>query len=156
MTGGGPKSPKICPTSFMDGPFVVSDAVGVPQHCQRGGVLHHPAARDAIACKVQSDKRISGISSQMGTKSSDWAIGQAGGRLLLSGSIVLKWLKDAVCRVVNTLLGLWVIWGHCCPRVAAAPSLPNGPITQLSPYFTRKPSKAVWNKCHDWFRTTVR
>ena len=34
---------------------------------------------------------------------------------------------------------LWVIWGHCCPRVAAAPSLPNGPITQLSPYLTRKP-----------------
>ena len=24
-------------------------------------------------------------------------------------------------------------------RVAAAPSLPNGPITQISPYFTRKP-----------------
>ena len=34
---------------------------------------------------------------------------------------------------------LWVIWGECCPRVEAAPSLPNGPITQLSPYFTRKP-----------------
>ena len=36
---------------------------------------------------------------------------------------------------------LWVIWGQCCPRVAAAPSLPNSPITQLSPYFTRKPGK---------------
>ena len=34
---------------------------------------------------------------------------------------------------------LWVIWGQCFPRVAAAPSLPNGPITQLSPYLTRKP-----------------
>ena len=34
---------------------------------------------------------------------------------------------------------LWVIWGQCCPRVAAAPSLPNGRFTQLSPYFTRKP-----------------
>ena len=34
---------------------------------------------------------------------------------------------------------LWVIWGQCCPRVVAAPSLPNGPITQLSPYLTRKP-----------------
>ena len=38
---------------------------------------------------------------------------------------------------------LWVIWGQCCPGVAAAPSLPNGPITQLSPYFTRKPG--IWN-----------
>ena len=34
---------------------------------------------------------------------------------------------------------LWVIWGQCCPRVAAALSLPNGRFTQLSPYFTRKP-----------------
>ena len=40
------------------------------------------------------------------------------------------------------LPGLWVIRGQCCPRVAAAPSLPNGPITQLSPYFTRKPGKS--------------
>ena len=40
---------------------------------------------------------------------------------------------------------LWVIWGQCCPRVAAAPSLPNGPITQFkfSPYFTRKPGISV-------------
>ena len=37
------------------------------------------------------------------------------------------------------LPGLWVIWGQCCPRVAAVLSLPNGPITQLSPYFTRNP-----------------
>ena len=37
---------------------------------------------------------------------------------------------------------LWVIWGQCCPTVAAAPSLPNGPpITQLSPYFTQKPGR---------------
>ena len=36
---------------------------------------------------------------------------------------------------------LWVIWGQCCPRVAAAPSLPNGLITQLSPYSTRKPGR---------------
>ena len=28
---------------------------------------------------------------------------------------------------------------NAAPRIAAAPSLPNGPITQLSPYFTRKP-----------------
>ena len=34
---------------------------------------------------------------------------------------------------------LWVIWGQCCLRVAASPFLPNGPITQLSPYFTRNP-----------------
>ena len=40
--------------------------------------------------------------------------------------------------------GLWVIWGQCCPRVAAAPNLPNGPITQLSPYFTRKCGTRVW------------
>ena len=40
-----------------------------------------------------------------------------------------------------TLQRLWFIWGQCCPRVAAAPSLPNGPITQLSPYFTRKPGR---------------
>ena len=39
---------------------------------------------------------------------------------------------------------LWVIWGHCCLRVAAGPCLPNGPITQLSPYFTRNP-------CTEWF-----
>ena len=34
---------------------------------------------------------------------------------------------------------LRVIWGHCCLRVAAGPCLPNGTITQLSPYFTRNP-----------------
>ena len=34
---------------------------------------------------------------------------------------------------------LWVIWGHCSLRVAAGPCLPNGPITQLSPYFTQEP-----------------
>ena len=27
----------------------------------------------------------------------------------------------------------------CCLRVAAGPCLPNGPITQLGPYFTRNP-----------------
>ena len=37
---------------------------------------------------------------------------------------------------------LWVIWGQCCPRVAAAPSLPNSPIMQLSLYFTREPG--IW------------
>ena len=40
---------------------------------------------------------------------------------------------------VDLLQRLLIIWGQCCPRVAAVPSLPNGPITQLSPYFTRKP-----------------
>ena len=35
--------------------------------------------------------------------------------------------------------GLRVIWGQCCPGVAAGPCLPNGPITQLRPYLTRKP-----------------
>ena len=34
---------------------------------------------------------------------------------------------------------LGVILGQCCLRVAASPCLPNGPITQLSPYFTRNP-----------------
>ena len=32
---------------------------------------------------------------------------------------------------------------QCCPRVAAAPSLPNSPITQLSPYFIRKPGTGL-------------
>ena len=40
---------------------------------------------------------------------------------------------------ITPIQRLWVIWGQCYPRVAAAPSLPNGLITQLSPYFTRKP-----------------
>ena len=34
---------------------------------------------------------------------------------------------------------LWVVWGQCCLRVATGPCLPNGPITQLSPYLTRNP-----------------
>ena len=34
------------------------------------------------------------------------------------------------------LPGHWVIWGQCCLRLAAAPGLPNGPIMQLSSYFT--------------------
>ena len=42
---------------------------------------------------------------------------------------------------VSTVLHLWVIWGQCCLRVAAVPSLPNGPIMQLSPYFTQKPGR---------------
>ena len=37
-----------------------------------------------------------GFSSEIGTKLRDWAAGQAEGQLLLSGSIVLKSLKDAV------------------------------------------------------------
>ena len=39
-----------------------------------------------------------------------------------------------------SLQHLRVIWGQCCLRVAAGPCLPNGQITQLSPYFTRNPS----------------
>ena len=38
---------------------------------------------------------------------------------------------------VRLVQRLWVIWGHCCLRVAACPCLPNGPITQLSPYLTQ-------------------
>ena len=55
------------------------------------------------------------------------------------------WLKGG-CLVAkeNTVPGLRVIWGQCCPRVAAAPSLPNGPITQLSPYLTRNPGIPVF------------
>ena len=52
---------------------------------------------------------------------------------------------EAACSCL--LPDLWVIWGQCCPRVAAALNLPNGPITQLSPYFTRKPGiskQYVW------------
>ena len=45
-----------------------------------------------------------------------------------------------ICIIITQCL--WVIWGQCCPRVAAAPSLPNGPITQLSPYFAQKPGKS--------------
>ena len=37
-----------------------------------------------------------GFSSEIGTKLRDWAVGQAGGQLLLLGSVVLKWTKDAV------------------------------------------------------------
>ena len=37
--------------------------------------------------------RCTGFSSEIGTKLRDWGVGQ----LLLSGSIVLKWLKYAVC-----------------------------------------------------------
>ena len=36
---------------------------------------------------------------------------------------------------------LWVNWGQCCLRVAAGPCLPNGPITQLSPYMIRNPCR---------------
>lgn len=37
------------------------------------------------------------------------------------------------------LPGLRVIWGQGCPKMAAGPCLPNGPITQLSPWVIRKP-----------------
>ena len=39
--------------------------------------------------------------------------------------------------------GLRVILGQYCPRVATGPSLPNGPLTQLSPYLTRKPGTCI-------------
>ena len=46
---------------------------------------------------------------------------------------------------------LWVIWGQCNPRVAAAPNLLNGLIMQLSPYFTRKPGISyVFSKGHNF------
>ena len=35
--------------------------------------------------------------------------------------------------IITSIPGLRVIWGQCCPRVAAGPCLPNGPITQLRP-----------------------
>ena len=44
----------------------------------------------------------------------------------------------------DSIQRLWVIWGQCCLRVAADPCLPNGPITQLSPYLT-------WNPCIAYF-----
>ena len=49
---------------------------------------------------------------------------------------------------------LLVIWGQCCPRVAAAPSLPNGPITQLSPYFTQKPG-TIWTASQTVFSAVL-
>ena len=49
-----------------------------------------------------------------------------------------------VKATVTKVQRLWVIWGQCCPRVAATPSLPNGPITQLSPYFTRKHGTSIY------------
>ena len=38
-----------------------------------------------------------------------------------------------------TVQCLQVTGGQCCLRVAAGPCLPDGPIMQLSPYFTRNP-----------------
>ena len=46
----------------------------------------------------------------------------------------------------NRLSGIWVKWGQCCPRVTASPCLPNGPITQLSPYLTQNPG--TFAHCH--------
>ena len=40
---------------------------------------------------------------------------------------------------ISKIWTLWVIWGQCCLRLAAGPGLPNGPITQLSPYLTQNP-----------------
>ena len=34
----------------------------------------------------------------------------------------------------------------CCLRVAAGPSLPNGPITQLTPHLTQNPCTCTWFK----------
>ena len=39
----------------------------------------------------------------------------------------------------NNSRGLCLIWVRCCPRVPAGPCMPNGSITQHSPYLTRKP-----------------
>ena len=41
-----------------------------------------------------------------------------------------------------------VIWGQRCPRVSAGPCLSDGPITQLSPYYTQNP-------CSTHLRTNV-
>ena len=56
-------------------------------------------------------------------------------------------LIGRACHVQRLL----VIWGHCCLRVSAGPCLPNGPITQLSPYFTQNPCILLYNAlCHSW------
>ena len=50
-------------------------------------------------------------------------------------------LSVSGCKSWQILLiqRLRVIWGQCCQRVAAGTCLPNGPITQLSPYLTQNP-----------------
>ena len=42
---------------------------------------------------------------------------------------------------------LWVIWGQCCLIVAASPCLPKGPITRISPFFTRNAWSYAWSFC---------
>ena len=42
------------------------------------------------ACQSVAAPTSTGFSSEIGTKLRDWAVGQAGGQLLLSGNIVLK------------------------------------------------------------------
>ena len=58
-------------------------------------------------------------------------------------TIVVAWHERVqnmtFCQGVRYIPRLQVILGHCCLRVAAGPCLPNGPITQLSPYFIRNP-----------------
>ena len=62
-------------------------------------------------------------------------VGHRGGQAVLRRPHQLPGQQDRW----YVLPGLWVIWGQCCPRVAAGLCLPNGPITQLSPYLIRKP-----------------
>ena len=63
-------------------------------------------------------------------------------RLRLRGILECETFRKGSLSLNHTscvIQRLWVIWGQCCPRVAAAPNLPNGPITQLGPYLTQKP-----------------
>ena len=62
--------------------------------------------------------------------------------VLWEWGFLCKWPHHST--LVHFLPGLWVIWGQCCPRVTAAPCLPNSPITQLSPYFTRKSGISIF------------
>ena len=50
-----------------------------------------------------------------------------------------KWGQLLPLVTPTNIQRLWVIWGQCCLRAAAGHGLPNGSITQLSPYLTRNP-----------------
>ena len=82
--------------------------------------------------------------------------------LIMTLPVILNWplIKSSVtCRHIfanlpkmtlrppTSLQCLRVIWGQCCPRVTAGPWLPNGPITQPSPYLNQNPCR--------WQRVTV-
>ena len=50
--------------------------------------------------------------------------------------------------------GLWVNKGKCCPRVAASPYRPISPITQLSPWLTKKTRYLKRCVVQQWYTIT--